>query len=116
MGDATTLFPSLGVVGSLVLVIGYMFRFVSAREAEHKIERDEWRQERDDLKRQLASQQETASTRADERARAAEADAERARQRVAELEAQLGRTANPGDAMYARHLEQLKREGRGDEA
>jgi Tfp pilus assembly protein PilO len=115
MGDAATLLPSLGVVGSLVMVIGYMFRFVSSREAEHKVERDEWRQERDELKRQLASQQETASSRADERARVAEADAERARTRVAELESQLARIANPGDARYARHVEQLEREGRGDE-
>lgn len=115
MGDAATLFPSLGVVGSLVLVIGYMFRFVSSREAEHKAERDEWRAERDKLKQEQALAQETASRRADERARAAEAAAEVARRQVSELEARLRRIANPGDTLYARHAEQLEREGRGDE-
>lgn len=63
--DPTTL-PSVLGGGSLVAVIVYLLRFISQ------------------LQRQLGQVQEAASTRADERARAAET-------RVAELEARLGR-------------------------
>lgn len=90
--DPTAL-PSLAGGGVLVAVILYLLKFISAQ------------QERTD------KAQDAAVTRAEERARAAEARAD-------ELEEKLAEIRDPGRAAYRRHraaLDRAQLEGRTDD-
>jgi hypothetical protein len=92
--------PSFGVVGALVVVIGYVLRYLSAREAEHRSERAALQQRLD-----------TANERADARAAA---ETGQLRAQVTALERKLEEIRDPGRATYRRHLAQQE-EGGTDE-